>query len=89
MLAGMGYQPASLLPGGAAQTPSLQGVDAVDAVVVRARSGGDEEVRAREAGMDGFLRKPVSGDQLAAALAEEREAGRRNKQRQQDTHLRH
>ena len=39
-------------------------------IAVTARSGGDEEARAREAGMDGFLRKPVSGAQLAAALAE-------------------
>jgi CheY-like chemotaxis protein len=37
-------------------------------VAITARSGGDEELRAREAGMDGFLRKPLSGDQLAKAM---------------------
>ncbi|WP_266160654.1 ATP-binding protein, partial [Dyella silvatica] len=37
-------------------------------VAVTARSGGDEELRAREAGMDGFLRKPLTGEQLAEAL---------------------
>ena len=38
-------------------------------IAVTARSGGDEESRARAAGMDGFLRKPLHGDQLAQALA--------------------
>jgi CheY-like chemotaxis protein/anti-sigma regulatory factor (Ser/Thr protein kinase) len=38
-------------------------------IAVTARSGGRDEARAREAGMDGFLRKPVSGEQLVAALA--------------------
>ena len=38
-------------------------------IAVTARSGGRDEKRAREAGMDGFLRKPVSGEQLVAALA--------------------
>ena len=42
-------------------------------VAITARSGGDEEARARAAGMDGFARKPISGAQLAdvieAALA--------------------
>lgn len=38
-------------------------------VAITARSGGDEESRAREAGMDGFLRKPLHGQQLAKALA--------------------
>jgi len=38
-------------------------------IAITARSGGDEEARAREAGMDGFLRKPLHGDQLAKALA--------------------
>ncbi|ULU27235.1 ATP-binding response regulator [Dyella terrae] len=38
-------------------------------VAITARSGGDEETRAREAGMDGFLRKPLHGQQLAKALA--------------------
>jgi CheY-like chemotaxis protein len=37
-------------------------------VAITARSGGDEEQRTREAGMDGFLRKPLSGDQLARAM---------------------
>jgi signal transduction histidine kinase/CheY-like chemotaxis protein len=37
-------------------------------VAVTARSGGDEETRARAAGMDGFLRKPLTGAQLAAEL---------------------
>jgi CheY-like chemotaxis protein len=41
----------------------------VPIIAVTARSGGRDEARAREAGMDGFLRKPVSGEQLAAALA--------------------
>lgn len=36
----------------------------VPIVAITARSGGDEEARAREAGMDGFLRKPLSGEQL-------------------------
>jgi signal transduction histidine kinase/streptogramin lyase/ActR/RegA family two-component response regulator len=38
-------------------------------VAVTARSGGDEETQARAAGMDGFLRKPLQGEQLARALA--------------------
>lgn len=37
-------------------------------IAVTARSGGDEEVRTREAGMDGFLRKPLTGEQLARML---------------------
>ncbi|MBU6246404.1 MAG: response regulator [Xanthomonadaceae bacterium] len=37
-------------------------------VAITARSGGDEEARARQAGMDGFLRKPLSGTQLARAM---------------------
>ncbi|TAM58436.1 MAG: hybrid sensor histidine kinase/response regulator [Rhodanobacter sp.] len=39
-------------------------------VAVTARSGSEDEARARAAGMDGFLRKPVSGEQLAGALAQ-------------------
>ncbi len=39
-------------------------------VAITARSGGDEEARARAAGMDGFVRKPVSGAQLANAIEE-------------------
>lgn len=38
-------------------------------IAITARSGGDEEARARAAGMDGFLRKPLHGEQLAQALA--------------------
>ena len=38
-------------------------------IAITARSGGDEEQRTRAAGMDGFLRKPISGAQLAEALA--------------------
>ena len=38
-------------------------------VAVTARSGNGDEARARAAGMDGFLRKPVSGEQLAGTLA--------------------
>lgn len=38
-------------------------------VAITARAGGDEEVRTRAVGMDGFLRKPFSGDQLAGAMA--------------------
>jgi signal transduction histidine kinase/CheY-like chemotaxis protein len=37
-------------------------------VAITARSGGDEELRAREAGMDGFLRKPLTGEQLLDAI---------------------
>ena len=38
-------------------------------VAVTARSGSEDEARARAAGMDGFLHKPLSGEQLANALA--------------------
>ncbi|WP_109124171.1 hybrid sensor histidine kinase/response regulator [Dyella sp. C11] len=37
-------------------------------VAITARSGGDEESRARDAGMDGFLRKPLTGEQLQDAI---------------------
>lgn len=37
-------------------------------IAVTARSSGADEVRARAAGMDGFLRKPVTGEQLVQAL---------------------
>ncbi len=39
-------------------------------LAISARSGGDEAQRVAAAGMDGFLRKPVSGAGLAGALAE-------------------
>lgn len=39
-------------------------------LAVTARSDGDAEVQARAAGFDDFLRKPVSGAQLADALAD-------------------
>lgn len=35
-------------------------------VAVTARSGGDQAARAGAAGVDGLLRKPVTGTQLAA-----------------------
>ncbi|TPG03886.1 response regulator, partial [Rhodanobacter glycinis] len=38
-------------------------------VAVTARSGSGDALRARAAGMDGFLCKPLSGEQLASALA--------------------
>ena len=38
-------------------------------VAVTARTSEDDEARARAAGMDGFLRKPLSGEQLATTLA--------------------
>jgi len=38
-------------------------------VAVTARQGSEDEAKARTAGMDGFLRKPLSGEQLAGALA--------------------
>jgi CheY-like chemotaxis protein len=39
-------------------------------VAVTARSGSEDEVRTRAAGMDGFLRKPLTGEQLAGMLAQ-------------------
>ena len=38
-------------------------------VAVTARQGGEDEAKARAVGMDGFLHKPLSGEQLADALA--------------------
>lgn len=38
-------------------------------VAVTARTGSQDESRARAAGMDGLLHKPLTGEQLAAALA--------------------
>jgi CheY-like chemotaxis protein len=43
-------------------------------VAITARAGGDEEAHSRAAGMDGFLRKPLTGAQLAEALAAVRPA---------------
>ncbi|ULU25139.1 hybrid sensor histidine kinase/response regulator [Dyella terrae] len=45
-------------------------------VALTARSGGDEEVRARDAGMDGFLRKPLTGEQLSDAIQAQMVASR-------------
>ncbi|MEP6897659.1 MAG: ATP-binding protein [Rhodanobacter sp.] len=47
-------------------------------VAVTARSGNEDELAARAAGMDGFLRKPLSGEQLAAMLAQVIGAGAAN-----------
>jgi len=46
----------------------------VPIIAVTARSGSEDETRARAAGMDGFLRKPLSGEQLADALVQARVA---------------
>jgi len=46
-----------------------EGEERLPMIAITARSGGDEEAQAREAGMDGFLRKPLHGEQLAKALA--------------------
>jgi signal transduction histidine kinase/ligand-binding sensor domain-containing protein/ActR/RegA family two-component response regulator len=43
--------------------------DTLPIIAITARAGGEEEARAYAAGMDGFLRKPLSGEQLAKALA--------------------
>lgn len=51
------------------RTREQEGEDRLPMVAITARSGGDEEAQAREAGMDGFLRKPLHGQQLAKALA--------------------
>jgi len=39
-------------------------------IAVTARTGSEDELRARAAGMDGFLHKPLSGEQLATALVQ-------------------
>lgn len=38
-------------------------------LAVTARADADAEAQARAAGFDGFLRKPVTGQMLAAAIA--------------------
>ena len=38
-------------------------------IAVTARSGNKDEAMARDAGMDGFLHKPLTGEQLSSALA--------------------
>ena len=43
-------------------------VERLPIVAITARSGGDEEAQARAAGMDGFVRKPISSAQLADAI---------------------
>lgn len=43
----------------------------VPIIAITARSGGDEENRAQAAGMDGFLRKPLTGEQLLDAINEQ------------------
>ncbi|GAP67116.1 signal transduction histidine kinase [Mizugakiibacter sediminis] len=48
-------------------------------VAITARSGGDEEAQALAAGMDRFLRKPLTGAQLAEALHEVTDAKRRER----------
>ncbi|GGA39564.1 hybrid sensor histidine kinase/response regulator [Dyella nitratireducens] len=53
----------------AALVRSRRGGDTLPMVAITARAGGDEETRAYAAGMDGFLRKPLHGEQLAQALA--------------------
>jgi signal transduction histidine kinase/ActR/RegA family two-component response regulator len=59
-----GFQIARLIrqrEGGTRRTPLI---------AITARAGGDEERRSLQSGMDGFLRKPLSGEQLAQILAE-------------------
>jgi hypothetical protein len=41
---------------------------------ISARSRGDEEALCRTAGMDGFLRKPVTGEMLTGVLCEDQSA---------------
>jgi signal transduction histidine kinase/ligand-binding sensor domain-containing protein/ActR/RegA family two-component response regulator len=47
-----------------------EGVDQhLPIVAVTARTGSQDEARARAAGMDGFLQKPLTGEQLGVAIA--------------------
>ncbi|BDU21751.1 hybrid sensor histidine kinase/response regulator [Dyella sp. GSA-30] len=48
---------------------SREGYTTMPMIAITARVGGDEESRAYAAGMGGFLRKPLHGEQLAQALA--------------------
>lgn len=48
---------------------SREGDGTLPIIAITARAGGDEESRAYAAGMNGFLRKPLHGEQLAQALA--------------------
>lgn len=60
------------LPGldGFALARQLRGIGFIAPLLaVTARADADAEAQARAAGFDGFLRKPVTGDLLAAALA--------------------
>ena len=52
----------------AALVRSREGGDMLPMIAITARAGGDEENLAYAAGMDGFLRKPLHGEQLAQAL---------------------
>jgi CheY-like chemotaxis protein len=45
------------------------GVERIPLIGVSARSAGDEESLCLAAGMDAFLRKPVTGELLASAIA--------------------
>lgn len=47
---------------------STQQLPHVPLIAITARSGGNEETQAMEAGMDGFLRKPLTTAQLLAAI---------------------
>ena len=60
------------LPGldGFALARQLRGLGfAAPLLAVTARADGEAEAQAKTAGFDGFLRKPVTGDLLAAAIA--------------------
>jgi CheY-like chemotaxis protein len=59
-----GYQVANLIRQGEVTKQHMP------IIAVTARTGSDDELRSREAGMDGFLRKPLTGAQLSAALNE-------------------
>jgi signal transduction histidine kinase/ActR/RegA family two-component response regulator/streptogramin lyase len=46
-----------------------QGTTHLPMIAITARATGDEEAQARDAGMDGFLRKPLNGRSLEQAMA--------------------